>query len=99
MVSADLSTFLQEAEFGRKPIREVFHQLVHSIVEEISRSEALAQSLLVAFISQDAVRELMSDMLSRGRKSIAKICVLGQKFQAVTEVGDAVLRKVLMLSR
>jgi AcrR family transcriptional regulator len=68
-----------EAEAGRVAIREVFHKLMHAIVEELASSQSLTRSLLTGFVAHDAVRELMSGMLARGRQSLAAICAAGQK--------------------
>jgi len=67
------------AEVGEAPIREVFQKLIHNIVGELASTRKLTRSLLTAFSSNDAVRELMSDTLARGRESVARICAVGQE--------------------
>jgi len=73
----------REAEVGNTPMREVFHQLMHAIVGELVRSQALTRSLLTAFISHDDVREIMRDTLQRGRERLARMCALGQERQEI----------------
>jgi AcrR family transcriptional regulator len=72
-----------EAEAGKTPIREVFHHLIHAIVEELARSQALTRSLLTAFVAHDDVRELMRDTLARGRERLVRICSIGQERQEI----------------
>lgn len=70
---------LVEAETGDTPIREVLRKFIHTIVEELVRSQALTRSLLTTFVSHDDVRELMSNTLFQGRERIARICAIGQE--------------------
>jgi len=70
---------LTQAEAGGTPVEEVLHTLVHALVQELGRSQPLARSMLSAFVSQDDVRELMQDMLARGRGILSTICVIGQE--------------------
>jgi AcrR family transcriptional regulator len=74
-----IATAEQEAEAGKLPIRDVLVRFIHSIVEELSRSQALTRSLLTAFASQDEVRGLVTDTLSRGREHLGRICEIGQE--------------------
>jgi AcrR family transcriptional regulator len=69
----------QEAESGSAPSREVFRRFIHTIVEELAKSQALTRSLLTTFVSQEDVRKLMGDTLSHGREGLAKICAIGQE--------------------
>jgi AcrR family transcriptional regulator len=71
----------REAEAGTTPMRDVFSTLMHAIVEEPARSQALTRSLLTAFVANDDVREIMRDTLQRGRERLARMCVLGQARQ------------------
>src|SRR5919198_1824591 len=68
----------REAEAGTTPMRAVFHQLIHAIVGELAQSQALTRSLLTAFVAHEEVRELIRDMLQRGRERLARMCALGQ---------------------
>jgi AcrR family transcriptional regulator len=68
-----------EAEAGKLSIHEVLHGLMHRIAEEPGRTQALARSLIAAFISNDQVREMLRNTLGRGRESLAGIIELGQK--------------------
>jgi AcrR family transcriptional regulator len=68
-----------EAEQGGIPVHEIFHRFIHSIVEELAKSQALARSLLTIFVSEEDVRTLMGDTLSQGREGLARICEIGQK--------------------
>lgn len=70
---------LREAEAGDTPLRELLQRFIHSIVEELERSQALTHSLLTAFVSQHDVRELMSHTLAEGRERIARVCAIGQE--------------------
>jgi AcrR family transcriptional regulator len=69
----------QAAEAKRSSVEKVLHDLIHRIGEEPGRSQSLSRSLLVAFLSSDAVREFASDMLSRGRQDLKVIIALGQE--------------------
>lgn len=68
-----------KAEAGGITIREVFHKLFHSIVKEPAASHALTRSLLTAFVSHEAVRDLATGMLAHGLESLTRICEIGQK--------------------
>jgi AcrR family transcriptional regulator len=70
-----------EAEAGTTPMRDVFYTLMHTIVGELVRSQALTRSLLTAFVAHDDVREIMRDTLHRGRERLARMCALGQERQ------------------
>jgi AcrR family transcriptional regulator len=69
----------QTAEATRSSVKRVLHDLIHHIGEEPGRSQSLTRSLLVAFLSNDAVREFACDMLDRGRQDLEAIMVLGQE--------------------
>ena len=69
----------QAAEATRSSVKRVLHDLIHHIGEEPGRSQSLTRSLLVAFLSNDAVREFACDMLARGRQDLEAIMVLGQE--------------------
>ena len=69
----------QEADAGNTPIRDVLDRFIHSIVEELARSHALTRSLLTAFASQEDVRGLVTNTLSRGREHLGRICEIGQQ--------------------
>jgi len=69
----------QEAEAGNAPIREVLRRLMHRITEEPGRTQAMARSLMTAFISTDQVRDVVRDTMGRGREKVAAIITLGQK--------------------
>jgi AcrR family transcriptional regulator len=73
----------REAEAGHTPMRDVFYHLIHAIVEELARSQALTRSLLTAFVSHDDVRALMRDTLARGRERLVRICSIGQARQEI----------------
>jgi AcrR family transcriptional regulator len=69
----------EEAERADCPVREVFRSFIHSIVEELAKSQALARSLLTIFVSEKDVRTLMGSTLSEGREGLARICEAGQQ--------------------
>lgn len=69
----------EEAERADCPVREVFRRFIHSIVEELAKSQALARSLLTIFVSEKDVRTLMGNTLSEGREGLARICKVGQQ--------------------
>ena len=72
-----------EAEAGTTPMRDVFQTLMHAIVGELARSQALTRSLLTAFVAHDDVRELMRDTLVRGRDRLGSMCAIGQARQEI----------------
>lgn len=69
----------QEAQAGNASIQDVLHRLIHRIAEEPGRSQALTRSLMTAFISNDAVRELVRETMARGREIAATMMALGQQ--------------------
>jgi AcrR family transcriptional regulator len=80
----------REAEAGTTPMRDVFHTLIHAIVGELAQSQALTRSLLTAFVAHDDVRELIRDMLQRGRERLARMCALGQERQEIRRDRQAI---------
>jgi len=74
-----LATAEHAAETGNAPIREIFARFIHAIVEELARSQALARSLLAAFVTEDKVRVIASETLAQGRRHLARICEIGQQ--------------------
>jgi AcrR family transcriptional regulator len=74
-----VSVAWHEAEAGNAPIREVLRRLMHRVTEEPGRTQAMARSLMTAFISTDEVRDLVRDTMGRGREKVAAIIALGQK--------------------
>jgi AcrR family transcriptional regulator len=69
----------EAAERAETSVREVFGRFIHSIVEELAKSQALARSLLTIFVSEKDVRVLMGNTLTAGRDGIARICEIGQQ--------------------
>jgi AcrR family transcriptional regulator len=74
-----VSTAAEEAEKAEISVRKVLRRFIHSIVEELSKSQALARSLLTIFVSEKDVRILMGNTLSEGREGLARILEVGQK--------------------
>jgi AcrR family transcriptional regulator len=74
-----LAAARQEAEAGKSSIQDVLRRFMRAITEETGRSQALTRSLLTAFVSQDAVRELLGKTMAQGREIIGEIIQLGQK--------------------
>jgi AcrR family transcriptional regulator len=70
---------VEAAEKAELPVREVFRGFIHSIVEELAKSQALARSLLTTFVSEKDVRVLMGNTLAEGRAGLARICEIGQQ--------------------
>jgi AcrR family transcriptional regulator len=69
----------EATERAEIPVREVLHRFIHSIVEELAKSPALARSLLTIFVSEKDVRSLMGNTLAEGRVGLARICEIGQQ--------------------
>ncbi len=69
----------QEAAAEKSSIKEVVHQLMHTVAREPGQSPALTRGLLTAFVSHEAVRELLSETMARGREIAAEIIEFGQK--------------------
>jgi AcrR family transcriptional regulator len=74
-----ISAALEQAESARTPVREVLHDLAHSVAQEPGRSPALTRTLLAAFLAGDEIRQLIGGAMSRGRQSLARIIALGQR--------------------
>jgi AcrR family transcriptional regulator len=69
---------LEGAQEGKRPIRTVLHDLSLRVTEEPGRSPELARALLTAFLSA-AIRDLLVQNLSEGRRIIGRILELGQE--------------------
>ena len=69
----------EAAEKAEVPVREIFRRFIHSIVEELAKSQALARSLLTIFVSEKDVRVLMGNTLAEGREGLARICEIAQQ--------------------
>jgi AcrR family transcriptional regulator len=67
------------AEARTSSVEKVLHDLIHRIGDEPGRSQSLSRSLLVAFLSSDAVRKFASEMLARGRQGLEIIIAFGQE--------------------
>lgn len=70
---------VETAEKAELPVREVFRRFIHSIVEDLAKSQALARSLLTIFVSEKDVRVLMGNTLAEGRAGLARICEIAQQ--------------------
>ena len=68
-----------QARRGDLAIREVLRGFVHDIAGEPGRSQLLARGLLATIFTNDDIRQLLVDMLSRGRRHLEKILLLGQE--------------------
>jgi len=74
-----ISHALAAAKAGKLSIRDVLRELVLRIAEEPARSQLLARGLLLTVLSNDAVRELMADMMSRARTMLGQVLTMGQE--------------------
>jgi AcrR family transcriptional regulator len=68
-----------EAESGQSTIHDVCHRLTYSITEEIGRSPELTRALLSAFLSNQDVRVVMGNAMTRAREELSQILALGQR--------------------
>src|SRR5450755_4369219 len=58
------------AKSSKLPIREVLRQFMRSIAEEPGRSQLLARGLLATIFTNEAIRELLVNTMTRGRGSL-----------------------------
>ncbi len=70
---------LAAAEARKQSIREVLGHLTLHAAEEPARSQLLARGLLATVLSSDAVREMMVDVMARGREMLTQIVRMGQE--------------------
>lgn len=74
-----LGAAIEEAKTGKVSVRNALHRLIHAAAEEPGRTQALARSLITAFISSEMVRELTSARMAHGRHIISELFVIGQR--------------------
>ncbi len=70
---------IQAAESGALTPRHALRDLWQRLPEEPGRSQALARSLMVAFLTSPAVREKMARSLEQGREMLARLFTLAQE--------------------
>jgi AcrR family transcriptional regulator len=70
---------LAEARAAKLTIHQVLRRLVHSVSREPGRTPLLIRSIMVAPLTNDAVRESMIANMARGRKTLAELMVIGQQ--------------------
>lgn len=70
---------LEEAEAGKRRIRDVMRQLLQSVGEEPGRSPELARALISSFLASMRIRQLMDQNMATGRQAVARIVAIGQK--------------------
>lgn len=74
---------IQAAESGALTPRQALRELWLRLPEEPGRSQALVRSLMVVFLTSQAIREKMSRSLEHGRE------MLGRLFKRAQERGEA----------
>ncbi|HYB61167.1 MAG TPA: TetR family transcriptional regulator [Methylomirabilota bacterium] len=70
---------LAEARKGGKPIHQMLRDLARSVSHEPGRTPLLIRSIMVAPLTNDAVRASMIANMARGRKALAEFMVIGQQ--------------------
>jgi len=70
---------LAEAREAKIPIHQVLRRLVHSVSRDPGRTPLLIRSIMVAPLTNDAVRESMIVNMARGRKALAELMTIGQQ--------------------
>ncbi len=84
----NLAAALEDARDGTDPIAEVLQRLARALAREPGRSPALVRSLMMAHLSNDAVRERVVDVLGQGRGILAQILRIGQERGEVRREAD-----------
>jgi len=74
----NVTAALEDAREGSSPMREVLLRLARALSREPGQSPALVRSLMVAAQSSEAVRELVTTSLARGRNLLAELMEIGQ---------------------
>ena len=67
------------AKTGHLTIHDVLRQFMQHIAEEPGRTQMLARGLLATVFTNEDIRMLLVDTLTRGRRHLEKILVLGQE--------------------
>jgi AcrR family transcriptional regulator len=75
----NVAAALEDARNNTGPLRAVLLRLARALSREPAKSPALVRSLVTAMHSTDAVRELMSANLARGRELLAELMAIGQQ--------------------
>lgn len=75
----NVAAALEDARHGADPLRAVLLRLARALSREPAKSPALVRSLLTAIHSTDAVRDLMSANLARGRELLTELMAIGQQ--------------------
>lgn len=70
---------LAEARAANLSIHRVLRRLMHSASRDPGRTPLLFRSIMVAPLTNDAVRECMIANMARGRKALAEFMVIGQQ--------------------
>ncbi len=70
---------LAEARKGEKPVHQMLRDFARSVSREPGRTPLLIRSIIVAPLTNDAVRESMIANMARGRKALAEFMVIGQQ--------------------
>jgi AcrR family transcriptional regulator len=75
----NLAAALEDAQGGEDPISDVLQRLARALAREPGRSPALVRSLMMAHLSNDAVRQMIVLVLEQGRGILAEILLIGQE--------------------
>jgi AcrR family transcriptional regulator len=75
----NLAAALEDAQGGDAAIRDVLQRLARALAREPGRSPALVRSLMMAHLSNDAVRETVVTVLGQGRSILAEVLLIGQE--------------------
>ncbi len=75
----NVAAALEDARQGADPLRTVLLRLARALSREPGKSPALVRSLLAGMQSAEAVRNLMSENLARGRELLTDLMAIGQQ--------------------
>ena len=75
---AKMTVLVEAAPGSPKPIRQQLHELTQALSEEPGRSQAMFRNMLIANLSNQAVRTLMEGYMEAARRKLAELMKLGQ---------------------
>lgn len=75
----NVAAALEDARLGGDSLRTILFRLARALSREPGQSPALVRSLMMAMHSSDAVRELITANLARGREILTELMKIGQQ--------------------
>jgi len=87
----NVAAALEDAQAGADPIAAILPRLARALSREPGRSAALVRSLMMAHLSNDAVRQMIVGGLEQGRGMLSEILRIGQERGEIRRDADPLL--------